>query len=79
VKLPAELALCFKLRQRVNDRLDRANARFKVLAESRTGDQRMREQLMDVLQCWFVLGRETPKPGAPPEAAADVTESNTEA
>ena len=68
VKVPADLQSCFKLLDRVNVRLDKARARFQELAESRTGDERVRKQLMDVLERWFVLGREPTEPGAPPES-----------
>ena len=64
VKMPAELAAAMKLLDRVNVRMDKATARFKELAESRTGDERVREQLMEVLERWFVLGRDGTK--APP-------------
>jgi hypothetical protein len=63
VKLPAELDPCFKLVDRVNVRLDKAIARFRELAESRTGDERTRQELMEVLERWFVLGREETNPG----------------
>ena len=66
IRMPAKLGPCFKLLARVNERLEKARARFRELAESRTGDERIREQLMEVLERWFVLGREPPKPDAPP-------------
>ncbi len=58
VKIPADLDPCFKLLDRVNVRLEKALGRFRELAESRTGDERVRQQLADVLERWFVLGRE---------------------
>lgn len=69
VKMPAELAPCFKLLDRMNRRLDIAAVRFKELTESRTGDDRVRQQLAEVLERWFVLGREPPSPGTPGETA----------
>jgi hypothetical protein len=63
VKLPAELDPCFRLLDRVNVRLDKARDRFRELAESRTGDERIRQQLMEVLERWFVIGREETNPG----------------
>jgi hypothetical protein len=65
VKLPADTGPCFKLIDRVNVRLDKALARLRELAESRTGDERVREQLAEVLERWFVLGREETKPPIP--------------
>ncbi len=67
LKLPAKLNPCFKLLDRVNARLEKAAARFKELTESRTGDERVRAHLMEVLERWFVLGREAAKPAPPPE------------
>jgi hypothetical protein len=64
VKLPADLAPCLVLLDRVNRRIERARARFQELSESRTGDERAQEQLVEALERWFVLGRELPKPGA---------------
>ncbi|MBM4029405.1 MAG: hypothetical protein FJ280_29015 [Planctomycetes bacterium] len=64
VKLPADTAPCFKLLDRVNVRMEKALARFRELAESRTGDERVRQQLAEVLLRWFVQGREAPKPTA---------------
>jgi hypothetical protein len=57
VKLPADLDSCFRLLDSVNIRLDDACSRLKELAESRTGDERVQQQLMEVLERWFVLGR----------------------
>ena len=65
VKMPSELQPCVKLLQRVNERMEKARARFKELAESRTGDEQVREQLMEVLERWFAAGREGPGPSAP--------------
>ncbi len=62
VKLPAGLAPCLKVLERANRRVAGARARFKELAESRTGDQRVQNQLVDVLQHWFVVGRGTGRP-----------------
>jgi hypothetical protein len=78
VKVPAELKPCFKLLDRVNVRLEKARARFKELAESRTSDEHMQGQLMELLERWFILGREPPKGGAPPEAQDPSEENESE-
>ena len=71
VKMPANLQACIKLLDRVNDRLSRAAERFKELAESRTGDERIRQQLTEVVERWFVLGRGEAKPAASLDGAPD--------
>jgi methylase of polypeptide subunit release factors len=60
-KIPASVEACIKLLDRINVRIDNANIRFKELADSRTGDERVRQQLVEVLERWFVLGREANK------------------
>jgi hypothetical protein len=62
VKLPTDLAPCFQLLDRMKRRIERATARFDELARSRTGDERIQDQLLEVLQRWFVLGRSPAKP-----------------
>ena len=74
VKLPADLGPCLKVLERVDRRVERARARFKELAESRTGDERVQEQLIESLERWFVVGRATAKPAA----AAETNEAETE-
>lgn len=46
------------LLQRLNSRIDTARSRFKELAASRTGDQRIQAQMEELLMSWFVLGHE---------------------
>jgi len=65
VKLPTDTGPCFKLLDRLNVRLEKVLARFRELAESRTSDERVREQLAEVLQRWFVSGREATKSATP--------------
>jgi methylase of polypeptide subunit release factors len=60
-KMPATLEACIKMLDRVNARIEKARARFQELAESRTGDERLRQQLVEALEQWFVLGREAAK------------------
>jgi len=59
VQVPGALDPSLKLLDRLNVRLQNALARFRDLAESRTGDERVRRQLMEVLERWFVLGRKS--------------------
>jgi hypothetical protein len=63
--MPAADAQCTALLDRVNARLRAVSARFAELAESRTGDERLREHVIEALMNWFVLGREAPEPGPP--------------
>ena len=63
IKLPAELSPCLKLLDRVDRRISIVMERFTELIESRTSDDRIRQQLTEVLQRWFVLGRETSQSG----------------
>jgi methylase of polypeptide subunit release factors len=74
VKVPAALSPGLKVLDRVDRRVEGARTRFKELAESRTGDERVQAQLVEVLERWFVVGRETPKPGAPPETGESDSE-----
>jgi methylase of polypeptide subunit release factors len=67
VLVPSDLGTCLKLLDRVNVRVDKAVARFTELAESRTGDERVRQQLAEALLHWFVLGREETKRATSPE------------
>ncbi len=46
-----------ELLDRVNERIAEALARVQPHVESRTDDERVRVQLMEVLERWFVLGR----------------------
>jgi hypothetical protein len=72
VRLPSDSEECVKLIDRIDVRLEKANARFKELTESRTGDDRVRRQVVDLLERWFLLGREIPKRTVPTEAAPDL-------
>jgi len=61
VRVPAALEPCYKVLSRAETRIKKARARFRELARSRTGDERVQEQLVEVLERWFVLGREPAK------------------
>jgi hypothetical protein len=63
VKLPADLSPCLKLLDRADRRISIVMERFRELIESRTSDDRIRQQLIEVLERWFVLGRETSQSG----------------
>jgi len=71
VRTPSKLQSSIKLLDRINVRLERARARFRELAESRTSDERVQDQLLELLERWFVLGRTAERPVAPPETDAE--------
>jgi N-6 DNA Methylase len=58
-KTPAESDQCLNLLTRVNTRIEKAQRRFKDLAESRTSDERIQSQLEELLLAWFIIGRES--------------------
>ena len=58
LNVPKLAVACSRLLELVNARIDTARNRFQELADSRTGDEDMRQQLLSVLIRWFVLGRE---------------------
>jgi len=37
--------------------MEKARSRFKELAESRTGDEAVQAQILEVLERWYVLGK----------------------
>ena len=55
VKVPADFGPCLKVLDRVNRRLELARVHFKELAESRTSDERIQGQLLELLTRWFVV------------------------
>ena len=74
VRLPADIAPCLKLLDRVDRRVALARARFQELAESRTGDERIQDQLVESLIRWFVVGRTKANPSTTSENDTDDTE-----
>lgn len=60
VKIPGTHSACVALLRQVHDRMEKARARFLELSQSRTGDEQVCRQLMEVLERWFVLGRAGP-------------------
>ena len=59
VKIPDSPKACSELLAKIKTRIADATQRFEELASSRTGDQNMQAQLMELLGRWFVGGRET--------------------
>jgi len=57
VNLPEDPKECSTLMGLVDKRIDQAQKIFEELAKSRTGDDRVREQLADQCMRWFILGR----------------------
>ncbi len=55
--LPADNSKAMNLLNQLNQRHDKACARFQELVESRTSDPDMQDQIFKILQRWFVLGR----------------------
>ena len=56
--------MCSSRYNRIGNALDKALARFHQLGESRTADDRARADIAQLLQRWFVLGREARQPEA---------------
>lgn len=78
VSLPANAGSCRKLLERLKARLETAIARFQELAASRTSDERMRANLVELLRRWFLLGREEPVREAFVEAEPETSEKRAE-
>ncbi|MFH1674446.1 MAG: hypothetical protein ABIF87_13600 [Pseudomonadota bacterium] len=57
LNLPADPEECIKLLNLIDKRLSQAHTIFKDLAKSRTSDDRVADQLIDLLLRWFTLGR----------------------
>jgi hypothetical protein len=79
VRMPRDHHACCQLLDRAKVRLERARARFRELAESRTGDERYRQQLMEVLERWFVLGHEPPMAGGDSDPDAEAGDGDATA
>ena len=59
LKIPGGTESTNDLVGRLEARLAEARTAFSELVESRTGDSKTREQILGVLQLWFVRGRDT--------------------
>jgi hypothetical protein len=57
VRLGKERGSCEELLNQLEDYIEKARSRFKDLAESRTSDERIQVQLMEVLERWYIFGR----------------------
>jgi methylase of polypeptide subunit release factors len=55
-KLPSSRRGCADVLKRLNERFEKAQARIKELAESRTSDKRLQNQLVEALERWYVQG-----------------------
>jgi hypothetical protein len=65
LKVPQSEQACSRLLELVDSRMGAARSKFEELAASRTGDERVRGQLLDALMRWFVAGRAQERgPGA---------------
>lgn len=62
VSLGTEMESCQELLNRLEEYMDKARSRFKDLAESRTSDERVQVQLMELLERWYIFGKKPPKP-----------------
>ena len=57
VRLPTDEEALAALLNRLNARHEHAAARLRELALGRSGDRDTQEQVFDVLERWFVLGK----------------------
>ena len=55
-KMPSSRRGCADVLKRLNERFEKAQARIKELAESRTSDKRLQNQLVEALERWYVQG-----------------------
>ena len=62
LKIPGDTESANELLGGLATRLAEARRAFSELVDSRTGDSRIREQLSDMLQTWFVRGRDDETP-----------------
>jgi len=66
VKLPSSRRGCADVLKRLNERFEKAQARIKELAESRTSDNRLQNQLIEALERWYVQGHKRSTHETPP-------------
>ncbi len=58
VSIPKNSEVCAICLKELKSLLNKANSRFKELADSRTGQEQMREKIVFILMNWFVHGRQ---------------------
>lgn len=75
VTIPEVQTQCGELSRQVESRVNKAIVQFTELAQKRTGDQRVQTQVIEVLQRWFVLGKES-ECEAKPARPSNTTESD---
>jgi hypothetical protein len=54
---PADEKGCELALQALNSRLEKGQARLAELAEARAGTEKLREQILAILQRWFIHGK----------------------
>jgi len=57
IRLGRDRGSCQELHTRLDDRMEKASRRFKVLAESRTSDEAVQAQILEVLERWYISGK----------------------
>jgi len=74
VSVPATERGCGALLQRLGARLATAKTRFEALADERAGSDKLREQVLELLNRWFVHGppRQLAEPGKYTAAAPEM-------
>lgn len=70
ITLPTDNSIAMKLLDKLNHRHERAMARLRELAEIRTGDEELRQQVLGLLERWFVVG----KPNAAGRSATEASD-----
>ncbi len=59
VSVPMNPRACEQVSAQLRKRLDEASSRFEELAQQYAGSDKLREQLVDLLQRWFIEGKPT--------------------
>jgi hypothetical protein len=59
IPAPFQKKACQIVLSRIGDRVQKATAEFRKLAESRTTDERIQSQIVEVLERWYLQGKKT--------------------